>query len=110
MLLFSTLLPNSLINPNQIWAYGLTVNDDPFNMTCFFGIDTDQSVIPFNTMGTVVHFKSRVPTEWEKMHLLIILITNEEWNPSQEVLRPANSSRESMKMRTVHSLTSGMTR
>jgi hypothetical protein len=111
MLWFGTLLPNSLINPNQIRAYGLTVNDDPFNTTRFFGIDTDQTVIPFDTTGTVVHFESRVPTEWEKTHLPIILITNEEWNPSQEVLHPGNSSRESMEMRTaVHSLTSGMTR
>ena len=110
MLWFATLLPHSLINPNQIWAYGLTINDDPFDMTCFFGINTDQTVIPFNTTGTVVHFESRVPTEWEKMHLPIILIINKEWNPSQEVLGPGNSSRESMEMRTVHSLTSGMTR
>jgi hypothetical protein len=110
MLWFDTLLPDSLINPNQFQAYNLTINDDPFDMTRFFGINTDQTVIPFDITGTVVHFESWVPTEWEKTHLLIILITNEEWNPSQEVLRPGNSSRESMEMRTVHSLTSWMTR
>jgi hypothetical protein len=110
MLWFGTLLPKSLINLNQIRAYGLTVNNDPFDTTRFFGIDMDQTVIPFDTTGTVVHFESRVPTEWEKTHLPIILITNKKWNPSQEVLRPGNSSRESMEMRTIHSLTSGMTR
>jgi hypothetical protein len=110
MLWFGALLPNSLINPNQIRAYGLTVNDNPFDMIRFFGIDMDQTVIPFDTTGTVVHFESQVPTEWENTHLPIKLITNKEWNPSQEVLRPGNSSRESMEMRTVHSLTSGMTR
>jgi hypothetical protein len=31
MLWFGTLLPNSLINPNQICAYGILVNDDPFD-------------------------------------------------------------------------------
>jgi hypothetical protein len=110
MLWFGTLLPNSLINPNQIWAYGSTINDDPFDMTRFFGINTDPTVIPFNTTGTVVHFESRVPTEWEKTHLPIILITNKEWNPSKEVLRPGNSSRKLIEMRTVLSLTSGVTR
>jgi hypothetical protein len=110
MLWFGTLLPNSLINPNQIWAYGLPVNDDPFDTNRFFGIDTDHTVIPFDTTGTVVHFKSQVPTEWEKTHLPIILLTSKEWNPTQEVLRPGNPSRESMEMRTVHFLTSGMTR
>jgi hypothetical protein len=33
MLFFGTLLPNSLINPNQLRAYGLEVNDDPFDST-----------------------------------------------------------------------------
>jgi hypothetical protein len=74
MLWFGTLLPNSLINPNQLWAYGLPFNDDPFDTHRFFGINSDHTVIPFDTTGTVVHFKSRVPTEWEKTHLPIILL------------------------------------
>jgi hypothetical protein len=58
-----------------------------------------------------VHFESRVLTEWEKTHLPIILLTSEDWNPSQEVLRNGDQqSRESKEMRTIHSLTSGMTR
>ena len=109
MLWFGTLLPNSLINPNQIRAYGLPVNDDPFDSTRYFGIDTEHAIIPFDTTGTVVHFESRVPSEWEKTHLPIILLTSDEWNPNQEVLRPGSPSRESIEMRTVHSLMSGMT-
>jgi hypothetical protein len=66
MLWFSDALPNSLLNPNQLHAYGLIVNDDPFNNSRVFGIDGEHAFIPFNTMGTVVHFESRVPTEWEK--------------------------------------------
>ena len=31
MLWFGTALENSLINPNQIHAYGLSINNDPFN-------------------------------------------------------------------------------
>ena len=110
MLWFGTLLPNSLINPNQIRAYGLPVNDDPFDSTRSFGIDTDHGIIPFDTTGTVVYFETRVPNEWEKTHLPIILLTSDEWNPNLEVLRPGSPSRESMEMRTVHSLRSGMTR
>ena len=33
MLWFGTALENSLINPNQIFAYGLSINDNPFNST-----------------------------------------------------------------------------
>jgi Reverse transcriptase (RNA-dependent DNA polymerase) len=109
MLWFGTSLPNSLINPNQLRAYGHDINDDPFNSTRDFGIDTDNVFIPFDTTGTVVHFESRVPTEWEKTHLPVILLTGEQWNPMEEVLRPWES-RENKEMRTIKSLTSGMTR
>jgi hypothetical protein len=110
MLWFGNLLPNSLINPNQVRAYGIDVNDDPFDSTCKFGIDSEYAFIPFDTMGTVVHFESRVPTEWEKTHLPVILMTGDTWNPSEEVLRPGKKNRESIEMRTIQSLTSGMTK
>jgi hypothetical protein len=110
MLWFGTLLPNSLINPNQIRSYGHEVNDDPFDLSRAFGIDSDNTFIPFDTTGTVIHFESRVPTEWEKTHLPIILITGEQWNPLEETLCPERHSRESIEMRTIKSLTSGMTR
>jgi hypothetical protein len=105
MLWFGTLLPNSLINPNQLRAYGISVNDDPFDTSRAFGIDSDTAVIPFDTTGTVVHFESRVPTDWEKTHLPIILLTGEDWNPTQEILRPGKHSRKAMEMRAIHSTT-----
>jgi hypothetical protein len=109
MLWFGDLLLHSLINPNQLRAYGINVNDDPLDSTREFGIDSKTVFIPFDTMGTVVHFESRVPTEWEKTHLPIILITSEEWNPSEEVLHPGKQSHENIEMRTMRSFTSGMT-
>ena len=39
MLWFGTALESSLINPNHIRAYGLPINDDPFNAN-ELGIDT----------------------------------------------------------------------
>ena len=110
MLWFGTQLPHSLINPNQIRAYGLDVNDDPFDTTRDFGIDSKQVLIPFDTTGTIVHFESRTPTQWEKTHLPVILITSDTWNPTEEVLRPERQSRESTEMRTIKSLTSGLTK
>jgi hypothetical protein len=66
----------------------LEVNDDPFDLTQHFGIETEDSTrITFDTMGTIIHFESRVPTEWEKTHLPIIILTNETWNPTEEDLR-----------------------
>jgi hypothetical protein len=101
MFWFGTLLPNSLINPNQIRSYGHAVNDDPFDLLRAFGIDSDNTFIPFDTTGTVIHFELRVPTEWEKTHLSIILITGGQWNPSEETLCPERHSRESIEMRTI---------
>ena len=77
MLWFGTLLPNSLINPYQMLAaYELKVYDDPFDTS---QINSDVPLlIPFKTTGTVVHFESRVLTEWEKTHLPIILLMSEE--------------------------------
>jgi hypothetical protein len=91
-------MENSLINPNQLRAYGLVVNDDHFDSSRGFGVDNEQAFIPFNTMGTVAYFESRVPTEWEKTHLPVILITGETWNPSEEVLCLGKQSREDVEM------------
>jgi hypothetical protein len=104
MLWFGTQLPNSLINPNQLRAYGLHVNDDPFDHSRKFGIDSENLFIPFDTMGTAVHFNTRVPTEWEKSNLPVVLLTGEDWNPLEEVLRPILLTREEKEMRTIKSL------
>jgi hypothetical protein len=109
MLWFGTLMENSLINPNQLRAYGLVLNDDRFNSTRGFGINTDEVFIPFDTTGTVIYFKSRVPTEWEKTHLPIILITGDTWSPSDEVLYLGKQSHEDIEMQNIQSLTHGMT-
>jgi hypothetical protein len=68
------------------------------------------TLIPFDTTGTIVHFESRTPTEWEKTHLTVKLITSNVWNPTKEVLRPERQSRESTEMQTIQSLTSGITK
>ena len=69
MLLSGTDLPNSHINPNQIWAYGIDVNDDPFDSNRKFGINSKDAFIPLDTMGMIVFFESCMPTKWEEMHL-----------------------------------------
>jgi hypothetical protein len=58
----------------------------------------------------IVHFESRVPTEWEMKHLPMILLTGDQWDPLDESMYPEQKSREYMEMRTIQLLTSGMTR
>ena len=74
-------MENSLINPNQICVYGLSINGDPFNANGS-GIAAKDFFIPFDTTGTVVHFESRVPTEWKTTHFPVILLTSDSWYPT----------------------------
>jgi hypothetical protein len=46
----------------------------------------------------------------EENALTNILITGEQWNSTEEILHPERQSRESVKMHTIRSLTSGMMR
>ena len=107
MLWFGTRLPNSLLNPNQIRAFGLNVFDNPFNDD-EFGIDGHDAFIPFDTTGTIVHFDSRVPSAWEKTHLPIVCLTGDTWDPASELSNQGRRSREENELRMVKSLTSGM--
>ena len=102
---FGTQLDHSLINPNQIRENGLPVYDNPFGGTQF-GIDADDVHIPFDTTGTIVHFESCVPTDWELKHLPIILLTAETWDPTG--IQMGIRNQEEAEMRMIRTLTSGM--
>ena len=62
-----------MINPNQIRAYVLSINNDPFNAN-ELGIESEELFILFDITGMVVHFESSVLTKWETTHLPVILI------------------------------------
>jgi hypothetical protein len=73
----------SLINPNQLRHFGITVSDDPTDSTRLFGISCEQAVVPFRMDGTTVYFESRVPTAWELENCRNIEMTDSTvWNPS----------------------------
>ena len=46
----------SLINPNHIRSFVITESNNPFNRTREFGIDHEELLITFKTMGTTVFF------------------------------------------------------
>ncbi len=65
----------SLINPNQLRHYGITVADDPTDKTRAFGISTEGGVhIPFRMDGTTVYFETRVPTLHELDNCKIVQV------------------------------------
>ena len=105
---FGTMMDHSLINPNQLRAFNIPVNDNPFNAKSSFGIEADEAFIPFRSTGTVISFESRVPTDWEERNLPVILLTGDRWDPINVDLSTGSRTREQAEMKTIKSLTSGM--
>jgi hypothetical protein len=101
-------MDHSLIHPNQIREYGIPMYDNPFSQSQF-GIVCNNDFIPFNTMGTIVYFESRVPTDWETCNLPIIMLTGEDWDPVN-VGFGNGCSREQAEIRTIQSLEIGVTK
>jgi hypothetical protein len=77
-------LAMSLINPNQLRHFCVRVSDDPTDQTREFGIVGDDFRVPFKMSGTIILFKSRVPTLWEMENCRIIELTADvPWNPTK---------------------------
>ena len=57
-----------------------------------------------------MHFESRVPTEWETTHLPVIIITAYSWDPTTVNMSAGKRSQGYAEMRTIHSLTSSMSK
>ena len=92
-LYFGNTMGHSLLNPNQMRANGIDVWDNPYDKERDFGIETDLVLIPFESSGTVVGFKSRVPIDDELLSLPHIVMTNSvEWDP-QQINMPGSKKR-----------------
>ena len=68
-LYFGSQMDHSLINPDQIRAYGIDVSDNPFDKDKDFGIDHAECFIPFETAGSTIFFESFVPSDEELNNL-----------------------------------------
>jgi hypothetical protein len=75
----------SLINPNQLRAHGITVQDNPFAgpmSICNEG-DEDALCIPMFATGTNICVKTRTPTQEELDSCTHIQLTSDrEWEPN----------------------------
>ncbi|KAI2503240.1 hypothetical protein MHU86_11177 [Fragilaria crotonensis] len=65
-LYYGNSLDHSLINPNQLRAYGIPFWDNPYDQARPLSIEVDNDLsIPLCTSGTKIYFRSRVPTVTE---------------------------------------------
>jgi hypothetical protein len=100
-------LEMSLINPNQIQHYGLTVSDDSTDKTRDFGITGEDFVVPFEIKGTTIFFKSSSVTRWEMANCSTIELTIDfPWrNPAEaSISMIAASSVEAAEYRKICTL------
>jgi len=81
---FGYRMKNSLINPNQIRAFGVSLCDDPTDPNRHLGMTVQDQLIPFAMAGSTCHFTTRTLTNWEMENCTQVEITSDaEWNPNQ---------------------------
>jgi len=81
---FGDRMKNSLINPNQVRAFGISLCDDPTDPHRHLGMTIQDNLIPFTMAGSTCHFTTRTPTNWELENCPQIELTSDmEWNPNQ---------------------------
>ena len=82
-LFMSDHMEHSLINPNQLRAFGTTIQDNPFDVRPMELVDPDEDVrIPLSLRGSIVVLKTRTPTQSElEMCRHLVLSSPNEWNP-----------------------------
>lgn len=84
-LFYGTKLDHSLINPNQLRAYGVPFWDNPYDEQhdlCIQAPHADLN-IPLQTKGTKVLFETRVPTQQDLQECVHVAMTSQrEWNPA----------------------------
>ena len=76
-------LDNSLVNPNQLWNFGIAVQDNPFDTTQMHISTEDRSIlIPLKSEGTTVYMNTRMPSNLGLQTCPhIIMASKVPWDP-----------------------------
>lgn len=88
---FGDKMDKSLINPNQMRAYGIKICDDPIDEHRELGIvakdeSGKEEFIPLMMIGSTCTFDTRCPTEDEMQHCRHIFLSDQDsWDPSTEI-------------------------
>ena len=86
-------MDHTLVNPNQLRAYGITVQDNPFSEApIFIATEGHAFVMPLHIKGTTLGVSTRTPTDSELQSCQphVILSSEHEWDP-QNVRFPKSS-------------------
>jgi hypothetical protein len=77
------LLDHTLVNPNQLRAYGITVQDNPFSTApIYISTEDNDFTIPLTSKGTILGVNSRTPTDHELQTCQHVQLSSDhEWDP-----------------------------
>ena len=85
-LYFGSEMDRSLINPNQVRAFGIQVCDDPTDPNRDLGITLPEAFVPMTMKGSICGFASRCPTDEELYSCRRFQISDEiTWDPSAKI-------------------------
>jgi hypothetical protein len=79
----SNKMDHTLVNPNQLWACGLTVQDNPFSDSpAFASKEGHEFTLPLTNKGTILGASTRTSTECEVQTCpCVALLSEREWSP-----------------------------
>jgi hypothetical protein len=96
-------MEHALINPNQLRAYRITVQDNPFDPApIFISTEDNEFTSPLNSKGTVLGVVTRTPADQELQTCPHVVLSSEhEWDPQNvRFLRASRTVQEEIS-RTV---------
>jgi hypothetical protein len=85
-------MDNTLVNPNQLRSFGITVQDNPFDAApTYVSAESDDFSFPLNCQGTILSAATRTPTDLELQTCTHVVLSSEhDWDP-QHVHFPKSS-------------------
>ncbi len=101
-------MERTLVNPNQLRACGVTVQDNPFSEApIFIGTEGDEFALPLKSKGTVLGVATGTPTDQELQTCLphVQLSSEHEWDPQNVRFPEASRTVEEEISRTVGAVT-----
>ena len=96
-------MENTLVNPNQLRAYGLTVQDNPFSESPTFVVtEGHECILPLMSQGTILGVSTRTPTNQELQSCpYVILLSEHEWDPQNVRFPKASRTVEEEVLRSI---------
>jgi hypothetical protein len=96
-------MEHTLINPNQLRTYRITVQDNLFDPApIFISTEDNEFTLPLSSKGTVLGVATITPTDQELQTCLHVVLSSEhEWDPQNVRLTRASRTVEEELSRTV---------